>query len=195
MTQKLSLASTSTARIALLSRLGIDFESIPPNATEENLASETSREKSQRLATLKATSITPQNKNHWILGSDQVAEVNSHILSKPKTTERAFKQIKECLGQWVHFYTSITMTNGISTFEKTVEFSVKFRNDLSDEQIRDYIQRDDPLMCAGSFKAESLGIALFDNMNGSDISSLVGLPLIETRKLLERAGFNVLGSK
>ncbi len=192
MTHKLTLASTSDARKALLERLAVSFDIVSPNIVEGNLDNESASDKSIRLARKKATACTTNDENHWFLGSDQVALLDEVILSKPYTTENAFTQIKQCLGRSVVFFTSVALSNGSITLDATTEFNVTFRSDLTDTQILSYIQRDNPLWCAGSFKAESLGIALFDEMCGSDVTSLIGLPLIETRKLLERVGFHVL---
>jgi len=192
MTQKLSLASTSSARKSLLARLGIDFDCAAPDAQETFIENEPANVRASRLAKLKARAIKSSGPNHWILGSDQVAVCDGHILSKPGTTKNAIAQLKHCRGKQVDFYTAIHLHNNASELFDLQRFSVRFRSDLSDEMIENYVHRDNPIYCAGSFKAESLGIALFDSMDGEDINTLVGLPLIATRRLLEQAGFSLL---
>jgi len=192
MTQKLSLASTSSARKSLLARLGLEFDCNAPKVEETFIDNEPAPERAARLAKLKSRAIDSNDPDHWILGSDQVATCDGIILRKPGTIERAIEQLKSCRGKQVHFFTAIHLHNSISDYHDIQRFSVRFRADLSDSMIKSYVLRDDPIYCAGAFKAESLGIVLFEEMEGGDINTLVGLPLIATRKLLERAGFSIL---
>ena len=72
-----------------------------------------------------------------------------------------------------------------------VEFRVGFR-ELTDQQLEHYLQLEQPYNCAGSFKSEAYGIALFSHMSGDDPTALVGLPLIRLTSMLEQAGVQVL---
>jgi len=73
---------------------------------------------------------------------------------------------------------------------EVVDFQVRFRQ-LDVATIDRYLLAERPYDCAGSFKAEGLGIALFEAMQGDDPTSLVGLPLIRLAALLRKAGLQV----
>lgn len=128
-----------------------------------------------------------------IIGSDQVCVIDGKILGKPGSEEKAIEQLKAAAGKHVTFYTGLTLLNSATGFAQTdVEpFHVYFRS-LSEEEITRYVQRERPLDCAGSFKCESLGIALFDKLEGRDPNTLVGLPLIRLCEMLRAEGIDVL---
>ncbi|MDO4224250.1 MAG: Maf family protein, partial [Acinetobacter sp.] len=130
-----------------------------------------------------------------VIGSDQVAwrlHEPQHFLGKPLTVENAIKQLQQCSGQSIVFSTALSVIHLANGFEHTVleHFQVKFR-DLSLDEIQRYIQADDPLHCAGSFKCEQLGISLFESMHGNDFTSLMGLPLIQLCHILRKFDFQL----
>ena len=91
------------------------------------------------------------------------------------------------------FHTGLALVNTETTTEQVVveTYRVKFRQ-LTDSQIQTYIRMDQPLDCAGSFKVEALGISLFAAMEGSDYTTLLGLPMISLVTLLESEEFSPL---
>lgn len=173
------LASSSSYRQQLLQRLKIDFKAISPNIDETPLVNETPAEMTKRLAINKAKALANQYPNHLIIGSDEVACLDGQIMGKPHHFEQAFKQLKMASGKTVTFYTGLALFNS-STYSlqvDTIPFYVHFR-ELSDRAITKYLEIEQPFDCAGSIKAEGLGICFFKGMEGSDITSLMGLPLI-----------------
>ncbi|WP_353851253.1 nucleoside triphosphate pyrophosphatase [Microbulbifer sp.] len=191
--RRIILASSSPYRRQLLERLRLPFESASPHINEERLAGEAPEQLAARLAAEKAQALQPSHDDALIIGSDQVAECDGRILGKPGTTENAYQQLRLCAGKQVNFHTGVSLLDTRSgTHQTTCEiFSVHFRN-LTDAEIERYIALDNPLDCAGSFKAEGLGIALFGKMEGSDPSSLIGLPLIQLISMLRKAGVSPL---
>jgi septum formation protein len=147
----------------------------------------------ERLARSKALSVAIRYPHALVIGSDQVAAMDEQMFGKPGTFENAKTQLRASSGREVRFYTAVTLISLDRGFEQfRVElFSVHFRA-LSDAQIEDYLRREQPFDCAGSFKVEGLGIALFDRLAGNDPTSLEGLPLIKLTELLADAGVNVL---
>ncbi len=188
------LASTSAYRRALLSRLDLPFQCMPPDVDEGALPGETPRALAARLALAKAAVIADAHPGALVIGSDQVAAIDDHVMGKPGTFERARAQLRRCSGRAVQFYTGVALLSRVRGVERChVEpFTVRFRT-LTDAQIANYLLREQPFDCAGSFKAEGLGIALFEQMQGNDPTSLEGLPLIALNALLAEAGVDVLG--
>jgi len=134
-----------------------------------------------------------QHPNSLIIGSDQVALLDGKVLGKPHTTQNAEQQLALCSGKTVSFRTGLCLldSNDQSYQLAQVIFDVHFRV-LSAQEISKYIAIEQPLNCAGSFKAEGLGIALFDKLEGDDFNSLIGLPLIRLLAMLRNKGISPL---
>lgn len=189
----LILASTSPFRQQILQKIHVDFECAKPNVDETPLANETATALVQRLALAKAKACEDQFNDHLIIGGDQVAVINGEIVGKPHDFDNAFAQLKRASGQTITFYTGLCLYNsGTQQHQVVVEpFHVHFRQ-LSDEMITGYLKTEQPYNCAGSFKSEGLGIALFDRLEGKDPNTLIGLPLITLINMLNKEGINVL---
>lgn len=189
------LASTSPYRRQLLERLQINFRCIAPDVDETPRPGELPSSLAERLARAKARSVAILHPDAIIIGSDQVATVNGWILSKPHGFDIATEQLKSCSGREVLFYTAVAVVCISHNFEQfhVEPFTVRFRS-LNAQQIANYLRADEPYDCAGSFKVESLGIALFESLTGEDPTSLEGLPLIKLTELLGLAGVDVLGT-
>ncbi len=186
------LASSSTYRQQQLKQLGLKFQSQSPNIEEEAKPGEKIQDTTERLSLQKALRIQEQNPNAVIIGSDQSAELDGATLSKPMTPQVAFEQLSRCSGRRVYFYTGLCVLSPNQSPQLTsVTTEVTFRT-LNDKQIRAYIQKESPLNCAGSFKCEGLGIALFKTIKSDDPSALIGLPLIMLNQLLLNVGIDAL---
>jgi len=190
---ELILASTSPYRRALLARLGLSFTQVAPETDETPLANESPARLAGRLATAKAADVAVHHPGAMIIGSDQGAAIHGSVLHKPGTHAIATAQLRNCSGQRVDFHTGVSVISPNWDKPETlvVPFSAQFRP-LKDETIERYLQRDTPYDCAGSFKVESLGIALFERLAGDDPTSLEGLPLIATTQLLEKSGLTII---
>ncbi|MCM6969263.1 Maf family protein [Enterobacter hormaechei] len=189
----LVLASTSPYRRMLLEKLGIPFECAAPEVDETPQPGESPRHLVTRLAKEKAQSLAVRYPAHLIIGSDQVCVLDGEITGKPHTEENACQQLLRARGGIVTFYTGLALYNSASGHLQTEcdPFDVHFRH-LSEQEIMDYVRRERPLNCAGSFKSEGLGIALFDKLDGRDPNTLVGLPLIALCQMLRREECNPL---
>ncbi|MGB5102796.1 MAG: Maf family nucleotide pyrophosphatase [Steroidobacteraceae bacterium] len=188
----LILASSSAYRRDLLGRLGVPFECVAPGVTEQPLPGESATQMSARLAREKAEAVARSRPGAVVIGSDQVALLGETLLGKPGTVERCVEQLRESSGCEVVFLTAVHLADGPnrraeSHVDRTV---VRFRK-LTDEEIGRYVAADRPLDCAGGFKAESLGISLFDSIGSADPTALTGLPLIWLCGALRRAGIPV----
>jgi septum formation protein len=194
MTLPLVLASTSPYRRELLGRLGLEFTTCSPETDETRQDGETPKELVLRLSEAKARAGAAQGSHALVIGSDQVAIVGDTVLGKPGTTERACAQLAKLSGQRVTFLTGLCLFNSAQQRVQVdlVPFTVVFRT-LSTQQIENYVQREQPLNCAGSFKSEGLGVALFERIEGDDPTALIGLPLIRLVTMLEAEGVAVLG--
>jgi septum formation protein len=191
---KLLLASSSAYRSALLKRLQLPFDCYSPNIDECPLEGENGYQQAERLSLEKARAAAAKFPDSVIIGSDQVAELNTQqqnrVLGKPGNHAQAVKQLTAQSGQRVLFHTGLAVIyQGVEkSLVNTTE--VDFR-ELTADQIEDYLRVEEPYDCAGSFKAESLGVSLFRAVNSNDPTSLIGLPLIELCNLLREFGIDV----
>lgn len=190
---KLILASSSPYRRNLLQKLGVAFSWAAPDIDETPRNNEHPTDLTLRLAQQKAEELAKTYKNHLIIGSDQVASLDERILGKPLTHEAARSQLKSCIDREVIFTTSLCLYNSATGNIQlsTDTYLVKFR-ELTDEQIENYLRKEKPYDCAGSFKSEALGICLFEKMEGKDPNTLIGLPLIDLTTMLINEGADPL---
>lgn len=189
----LVLASTSPYRKALLERLQIPFVTHSPDVDESPLPGEAPEALVKRLSYDKAKAVAAHYPQAVIIGSDQVATLKGNIIGKPGNHENAKAQLQTASGKTVTFLTGLTVLNTTNGNAQTTidHFEVTFRM-LSDDQIETYLSKEKPYNCAGSFKSEGLGIALFTEMKGKDPTSLIGLPLIELTSLLAKLNISAL---
>jgi septum formation protein len=191
--RRLILASTSPFRRELLMRLGLPFTVQAPEVDETRWSGEEAPALTVRLAEWKARAVARSTPAALIIGSDQAAVLDGDIIGKPGDHSQAVAQLQRASGRTVSFYTGLCLLDSVnSQCQVTVEeFRVVFRS-LTATMIEAYLQREQPYQCAGSFKSEGLGIALFERLEGEDPTSLIGLPLIRLTRMLEAAGVAVL---
>ena len=194
----LILASSSPFRKAILDKLGVTFVTASPDVDEARHDGETPYNLVLRLAAAKAKKVAKLHSG-LIIASDQVATFGlgtdkaDEILTKPLTHENAFKQLKQSSGRTVTFLTSIVLLNTkTNNLQNHVEFFQVFFKTLSDNQIRSYLEKENVLNCAGSFKSEGLGVELFSCMKGDDPNSLIGLPTIKLVDMLAKENVHIL---
>ncbi len=189
---QLVLASTSPFRQQLLNKLAVPFITATPDCDETPLAGESPTALVLRLAESKAKSC-PLTQTSLVIGSDQVCVIDDEIIGKPHTRERAIEQLTRQSGKSITFYTGLALYNSQTDtiHSKLDTFTVHFRQ-LTQQQIENYVDKEQPFYCAGSFKSEGLGIALFERLEGKDPNTLVGLPLIDLIDMLAAEGFAVL---
>ncbi len=179
---KVILASASQHRAKLMRRLGIDFSVYCPNIDESALENERAVDLVERLAKAKAAAYFVAHNidaNTIIIASDQVGELDHHILGKPNERDHAIAQLSQMRGRDVMFYTAMAVGTPEHLRVSIDTTKVIFRDDLTDEEIARYVDKEQPFCCCGSFQAEGLGIALTSSIQANDPSSLVGLPLIQ----------------
>lgn len=184
----LILASTSRYRRALLEKLALPFTCVAPAVDELALPGESAKQLAGRLARAKAQAVGVEHDQSWIIGSDQTCACDDQILGKPGTAQAAFEQLSLLSGRRVDFHTGLCLWQDADHYQLAVEtFTVEFRS-LTPDQIRRYIEIEQPLDCAGSFKNEGLGICLFNGLHGRDPNTLTGLPLILLTDMLTQWG-------
>lgn len=190
---KLILASSSPFRKTILAKLSIDFTTASPEINETAMESETPQQYVERLSIEKARVVADQNKDALVIGSDQIAIINGKIIGKPHTHENAVKQLKMASGKTITFYTGLCLFNSKTQQYQSeiVPYKVVFRQ-LDDQLINNYLYKEKPYKCAGSFKSEALGIMLFEKLEGDDPNTLMGLPLIRLIRMLEKENFTIL---
>jgi septum formation protein len=188
----LVLASSSRYRRELLKRLGLPFKAVSPSVDESPRASEMPRQTAMRLAREKADAVGRKHPSAWIIGSDQVADLDGQALGKPGTMEFAREQLRALSGHTVLFHTALCFSNSRldRRHERVVTTDVVFRR-LTDTEIERYLEREPAFDCAGSAKSEGLGISLLSRLGGDDPTALIGLPLIALSAMLRAEGFDV----
>ncbi|MDR0780082.1 MAG: Maf family nucleotide pyrophosphatase [Pseudomonadales bacterium] len=191
----LVLASSSPYRKTLLARLGLPFTCASPDVDETPLPHEQGLALSARLALSKARALAPRFPDALIIGCDQVCVRGATLAGKPGSREAARAQLIASSGRWVEFHTALVLLDAQSNTHQSAHdlYRVKFRP-LDPEEIDRYLDREQPYDCAGGFKAEGLGINLFERMEGGDFHSLIGLPLISLCRLLRERGLNPLSA-
>lgn len=189
MTAPLILGTTSPYRRDLLMRLRLPFTCRRPEVDEHPLDGETPERLAHRLACAKAEAVAALAPDSWVIGSDQVAELDGRPLGKPGDRAGALRQLGAMSGQRVRFHTVVALARcGHPTRAAQDRTDVVFRT-LTTEEIARYVDAEQPFDCAGSFKCEGLGITLFEAIDNHDPTALIGLPLIETARLLREAGY------
>jgi septum formation protein len=186
----LILASTSRYRRELLARFGLDFETARPQVDETAHPGEPADQLALRLGRAKAQAIAAGTGiDTWVIGSDQTAEVEGKLLDKPGGRATAIAQLQAMRGRRVGFHTSVALAHADGRVFEALDLTEVAMRDLDDDEIARYVDAEQPFDCAGSFKAEGLGITLFDAIDSHDPTALIGLPLIATARLLRQAGF------
>jgi len=188
----LLLASSSPYRRELLERLRLPFVCASPDIDESRRPQESAIALVKRLAQEKAMALAARFPDHLIIGSDQVAVLGEQILGKPHTFERALEQLTASSGKSVSFLTGLALYNSQTGHCQVdcVPFTVHMR-ELSAPRISRYLHAEQPYDCAGSFKAEGLGVSLFRSTEGPDATSLIGLPLIRLVDMLAEQGVQI----
>jgi septum formation protein len=191
----LILASTSRYRRELLERLRLPFEVQSPDVDETPRQGESPSALAERLAMAKALAVAQRAPATVVIGSDQVAELDEQAIGKPGSHERAAQQLRAMSGRNVVFHTAVAVVRQDVGFRRStmVPVTVRFRH-LQDAEIERYLRLEQPYDCAGSAKCETLGIALLEAIESNDPTALVGLPLIETCRLLREAGVDALST-
>lgn len=192
----LILGSTSPYRRELLERLRLPFSVIRPEVDETPLPGEAPADLALRLALAKARAAAriagAQQADPVVIGSDQVADLHGQPLGKPGNHQRATEQLRQMRGRTVLFHTAVTLLRPATRYEQTVMATVTVRfRPLQDEEIERYLAAEQPYDCAGSAKAEALGITLLEGIESDDPTALIGLPLIRTCALLREAGLQL----
>mgnify|MGYP000965561940 CR=1 FL=1 len=187
------LGSGSIYRKELLQRLQIRFETSNPQIDETPLINESPDQTAARLAEAKARAVARIYPQALIIGSDQVAALGDIRLGKPLNHANAVEQLRQTQGKEVVFYTAVCVLNSFTDKLqiRVIPYYVKFRR-LSDQQIENYLLKEQPYQCAGSAKSEGLGIALIERMTGDDPSGLIGLPLITLIDMLTLEGIKII---
>lgn len=191
--QKLVLGSSSSYRHNLLWRLQIPFEVSSPDVDETALSGELPEATACRLAEAKTRAVATSYPDALIIGADQVAALDGIQLGKPLNYENATKQLYFMRGKEVIFHTALSLFNSRSgrMQSRLISSLVKFR-ELSDQQVGNYLVKEQPYHCTGSAKYEGLGIALIERIVSDDPNALIGLPLITLVEMLANEGIEVV---
>jgi septum formation protein len=181
----LILASTSRYRRELLERLGVPFACVAPNIDEAQRPGESPLENCRRLALEKALHVANLHPSAVVIGSDQVLDLGGEALSKPGDLDRAFAQLKRCQGKTLNCFTALAVVSpalavvvpACEPLIDVVPTEIIYRN-LSDDELRAYLEKEKPFDAAGAVKVETSGIALLSAVRSDDPTAIIGLPLI-----------------
>ena len=190
---RLVLGSRSPSRRNLLERLSIPFSVVPPDIDESRLAGESPEALVRRLSEEKARAVGARVGSGLVIGSDQVALLDDTVLGKPGNHANNVAQLAMASGRWLEFRTGVAVLDAASGRIRidVVPFAVRFRS-LTAGDIEAYVSRERAYECAGGFRAERLGCALFERLRGDDPTALQGLPMIRLCEMLRSAGLDVI---
>lgn len=193
MLPRLILASTSPYRRELLARLGVPFETLPPRCDEEalKLAGEAPQELALRLAREKALSIASTEPHAFVIGSDQLLDLDGRVLGKPGTVQQAVAQLLALSGRRHRLLTALALACPSGELLTHLDVHELTMHPLDRAAAERYVAADEPLDCAGSYKIEAAGIRLFEQLAGEDFTAITGLPLIALGRLLRARGFAI----
>ena len=188
------LASSSVYRKELLERLLLEFQIVKPNMEEIRMESESAYDTADRLSEEKTKKVSSQFKEAIVIGCDQTAEYNNIQIQKPLNHKTAISQLIELSGKRVNFHSGICVHYEKKKIfqKKVISFDVKYK-DLKLAEIQSYLEKEKPYNCIGSIKSEGLGITLLDEINSSDPTAIIGLPLITLVEMLKKVGINING--
>jgi septum formation protein len=190
---KLVLASTSRYRASLLERLGLSFTAAAPLCDEDALKDPRFPldQLALELARAKARSLAALYPDSFVLAGDQVADLDGQILDKPGTRERAIAQLSCLRGRSHRLWTAIVLRGPDGDEQAHIDLHTLTMRRLSDDEIARYVDAEQPLDCAGSYKIEARGIALIEHIDGADFTAIVGIPMIALTTMLRARGFPV----
>ncbi|HEX6986695.1 MAG TPA: nucleoside triphosphate pyrophosphatase [Planctomycetaceae bacterium] len=194
MSPDLILASTSPYRRALLERLGVAFRCVPPGVDEDAMKRETADpvRLAERLAAAKADAVAARFPEAVVIGSDQLAAIDGEVLGKPGTPDRAVDQLERLAGRTHELVTAVCVLRRSDGARRAhVDRTRLSMRPLSREELARYVALDAPTDCAGAYKIESAGIALFERIETEDFTAITGLPLIATVRMLREFGIAV----
>lgn len=193
-TKKIILASTSPYRKKLLEQIHLPHSTVAPTVDEELLKKNSTvsiPDLPLFLAEKKAESIAALHPDALVIGCDQMGLMQNTPLNKAKTKDKAVEQLLLLQGKSHQLITAMVVCHGPKKL-KHVDYTTLHMRPLSQKQIRHYVDLDNPLDCAGSYKIESLGISLFEKIETQDHTAIVGLPLMALVRLLDSLGYATL---
>lgn len=190
---ELILASTSPYRRELLDRLGVPYRAVAHRCDEGSAmrSGATPDEVARELARAKAESLAAAYPGAFILGSDQVADLDGEILGKPGSVEACIGQLSKMSGRAHRLLTGVCLRHPTGEIHQALDVHEMRLRPLTEPEIRRYVEAEKPTDCAGSYKIEGRGISLMEEVRGSDFTAIVGLPLIRVTSLLREAGFQL----
>lgn len=190
---RIVLASTSPYRKEQLEQLRIPFQTVPSQIDERSFKERIAdpKELARTLSIAKAEAVAQLHPDAIVIGGDQVAEIQGELLDKPETEEGCHTQLKKLAGQTHHLWSGVAVVTPDACYADVVCNAMTMRA-LTDEEIRSYTKLDTPYDCVGSYRLESVGIALFTSIEGCDHTAIIGLPLIKLVDLLQKAGISTL---
>lgn len=188
----LILASTSKYRKELLARLNLKFDCVAPGVDEEVLKDSESdiKELAKKLAYAKAEAVFKKHPESVVIGSDQIGTIGNSRLDKPGSRANAIVQLQSMQGQTHYLHTAVAILLPQKEFVFLETTSLSMRN-LTRAEIERYIDIDNPIDCAGSYKIETLGISLFEKIEGKDFTAITGLPLMLLSMHLREIGYEL----
>lgn len=186
----LILASSSPYRAEMLERLGVAFSSVASGIDETAGPDESPEALARRLALDKALHVARERPEALVIGADQVAVLNGRVLGKPGSRERAIAQIRDMSGNAVEYLSGIALVGPGQQRLDVVSTHLQYRQ-LTQSEIERYVDRDQPLDCAGGMRSEGLGISLLESLSSDDPTALIGMPLIRVARWLRQNGYQV----
>ena len=176
-----------------MTQLGIPFSAIDSNFDEDSIKKyeKNVRDLTRLLCKEKALNVFNNYPDNFVIGSDQAVEIDGIALGKPKSFDKAIDQLKLMSGKKHYLWTSYALIDPSKKLKIHTQKTVLTMKKISEDEIVDYVGYDFPVDCAGSYKIECAGIALFEKIETTDFSAIQGLPLMELAKDLKLLEFKL----
>ena len=173
------LASASSSRRQQLEDLGFVFTITPSGINEDSYKKNINlplEKRCQAIARAKVEKVAADYPDSLVLGGDQMAALDAEIFNKSETPEQAVQSLMKLQGKTHYLFTALHMQYKDQSFSYLETNKMKMRN-LTEDQVKKYVEKAKPLHCAGSYALERYGIGLFEKIETGDQSAIIGFPL------------------
>ena len=189
------LASSSRARARLLADAGLSFEVDPPlldeSPTKKRMRARgaDAAELAEALAEAKARERTKHHPGTYVIGADQVLELDGKWYDKPKTREEAADHLRTFRGRTHHLVSAVCVVRDNDRIWRHVETARLKMRMFSEDFLFSYLDQagDEYLESVGAYRLEGMGSQLFSRIDGNHFT-ILGLPLLSLLRFLRREG-------
>jgi septum formation protein len=189
--KELVLGSTSSARNALMTGLGLPFRAVSPEVDEDVAEGTPPQHAVALLAERKARAVFTRHPGCLVIGADQLVSLNGQALGKPPDVAAARRQLRAMRGRTHDIVTGLCVI-GPAFLVNEVDVARLTVLPLTDAEVEGYLATNEWEGCAGGYRVEGRGQAIFARIDG-DRTAIQGLPMQRVVRILKEAGVRFFG--